>query len=46
MRGLWLEGESIRLRDDLPRPEPAEGEARVRVLAAGICNTALELVRG
>ena len=46
MRGLWLEGESIRLRDDLPRPEPAEGEARVRVLAAGICNTDLELVRG
>jgi len=46
MRGLWLEGESIRLRDDLPRPQPAEGEARVRVLAAGICNTDLELVRG
>ena len=46
MRGLWLEGERIRLRDDLARPEPAEGEARVRVLAAGICNTDLELVGG
>ena len=46
MRGLWLEGENIRLRDDLARPEPAGGEARVRVLAAGICNTDLELVRG
>jgi threonine dehydrogenase-like Zn-dependent dehydrogenase len=46
MRGLWLEAETIRLRDDLPRPEPAAGEARVRVLVAGICNTDLELVRG
>jgi threonine dehydrogenase-like Zn-dependent dehydrogenase len=46
MRGLWLEGQTIRLRDDLPRPEPAAGEARVRVLVAGICNTDLELVRG
>jgi threonine dehydrogenase-like Zn-dependent dehydrogenase len=46
MRGLWLETETIRLRDDLPRPEPAAGEARVRVLVAGICDTDLELVRG
>jgi len=46
MRGLWLEAQTIRLRDDLPRPEPAAGEARVRVLVAGICNTDLELVRG
>ena len=46
MRGLWLEEETIRLRDDLPRPEPAAGEARVRVLMAGICNTDLELTRG
>ena len=46
MRGLWLEGQTIRIRDDLPPPEPAAGEARVRVLAAGICNTDLEMVRG
>ncbi|HVD76439.1 MAG TPA: alcohol dehydrogenase catalytic domain-containing protein [Vicinamibacteria bacterium] len=46
MRGLWLEAQTLRLRDDLPRPEPAAGEARVRVLVAGICNTDLELVRG
>jgi threonine dehydrogenase-like Zn-dependent dehydrogenase len=46
MRGLWLEAQTIRLREDLPRPEPAAGEARVRVLVAGICNTDLELVRG
>ena len=46
MRGLWLEAQRIRLRDDLSRPEPAAGEARVRVLGAGICDTDLELVRG
>jgi threonine dehydrogenase-like Zn-dependent dehydrogenase len=46
MRGLWLEDQAIRLRDDLPAPEPSAGEARVRVLAAGICNTDLEMMRG
>ena len=29
-----------------PKPEPAEGEALVRVLIAGICNTDLELAQG
>jgi threonine dehydrogenase-like Zn-dependent dehydrogenase len=46
MRGLWLEGRSVRLRDDLPEPEPPSGEARVRVIRAGVCNTDLEMVRG
>lgn len=46
MRGLWLEGGEARLRDDVPLPRPPEGEALVRVLRAGICNTDLELVRG
>jgi len=46
MRGLWLESGEIRYRDDLPRPDPAPGEARVRVRLAGICNTDLELIRG
>ncbi|MDP3775878.1 MAG: alcohol dehydrogenase catalytic domain-containing protein [Gemmatimonadales bacterium] len=30
----------------MPVPEPPDGEALVRVLRAGICNTDLELVRG
>jgi threonine dehydrogenase-like Zn-dependent dehydrogenase len=46
MRGLWLEGRVIGLRGDLPTPVPPPGEALVRVTAAGICNTDLELVRG
>jgi len=46
MRALWLENRTLRLREDLPVPDPPEGEARVRVLRAGICNTDLELVRG
>jgi threonine dehydrogenase-like Zn-dependent dehydrogenase len=46
MRGLWLEAQALRLREDLPDPPPPPGEARVRVLRAGLCNTDLELVRG
>ncbi len=46
MRAIWLEGRSIRLRDDVPIPEAPPGEALVRVHQAGICNTDLELVRG
>jgi len=46
MIGLWLQNGELELRSDLPRPEPAAGEALVRVLQAGICNTDLELVRG
>lgn len=46
MRALWLEDRRLRLREDLPVPVPPAGEALVRVLQAGICNTDLELVRG
>jgi threonine dehydrogenase-like Zn-dependent dehydrogenase len=46
MRGLWLEDRRLRLRDDLPIPEPAPGEARIRVTLAGLCHTDLELTRG
>ncbi|RLT54694.1 MAG: alcohol dehydrogenase [Chloroflexi bacterium] len=46
MRALWLQDRQLRLRDDVPMPEPAAGEALVRVLCAGICSTDLELVRG
>ncbi len=46
MRALWLEDRRLRVRDDVPIPEPPSGEALVRVLHAGICNTDIELTRG
>ena len=46
MKGLWLENNQLQLRNDIPNPQPPPGEALVRVLRAGICNTDLELLRG
>ncbi len=45
MRALWLEDRKLSLRT-IPLPTPPPGEVLVRVLAAGICNTDIELVRG
>jgi threonine dehydrogenase-like Zn-dependent dehydrogenase len=48
MRALVLE-HGITLQEDYPRPDRPElppGEALVRVILAGICNTDLELVKG
>ncbi len=44
MRALVFDGE-LRLRD-IPVPEPAPGEALVKVLSAGVCKTDLEIKRG
>ncbi len=46
MHAMWLKGEHVELRSDVPIPTPSNGEALVRVLRAGICNTDIELVRG
>ncbi len=46
MKGLWLENNQLHLRTDIPIPQPPHGEALVRVLRAGVCNTDLELLRG
>jgi threonine dehydrogenase-like Zn-dependent dehydrogenase len=46
MRAVWLESQRLRVRDDVPLPGVPDGEALVRVLKAGICNTDLELTRG
>ncbi len=46
MRGVYSDGTSIRLREDLPVPEPRPGEVRLRVRAAGICDTDIQLARG
>jgi threonine dehydrogenase-like Zn-dependent dehydrogenase len=45
MIGVWLENGAVAIRD-VPEPEAREGEALIRVLKAGICNTDLELIRG
>lgn len=41
-----MENKQLRLLSELPVPEPPQGEASIRVLRAGICNTDLELLRG
>jgi threonine dehydrogenase-like Zn-dependent dehydrogenase len=46
MKGLWLENQQLQLRTDIPIPNTPPGEALVRVLRAGICNTDIELKRG
>ena len=46
MLGLWLENGRLRLRDDLPKPDPGAGEALVAVRLAGVCGTDLALLQG
>ena len=45
MRALWLEDRTLSLRE-VDNPVPPKGEALIRVLLAGICNTDIELTRG
>jgi len=45
MQALYL-ADKLQFVHDRPKPEPAPGEALVRVLLAGICGTDLELLRG
>lgn len=46
MRGIWLENQQVTLKDGLPLPEIAAGEALIRLRLAGICSTDLEMARG
>ncbi len=47
MRALYLDRKNgVILKKDYPNPSPGSGEALIRVLRAGICNTDLELVKG
>lgn len=45
MKALFFDNE-LQLVDDYPNPQPSRGEALVRVLVAGICNTDLEIIKG
>lgn len=46
MRGVYCDGSSARLRDDLPGPRVLPGEVELAVRMAGICDTDVELARG
>ena len=45
MQALTLNNQ-LRYRNDLAQPQPASGEALIRMRLAGICATDLELVKG
>jgi threonine dehydrogenase-like Zn-dependent dehydrogenase len=45
MKAVVLKGIRIQV-EELPPPKPAKGEALIKVIKAGICNTDLELVKG
>jgi alcohol dehydrogenase len=45
MRALVYDGQ-LKLVPDYAQPAPTEGEALIRVLLAGICNTDLEITQG
>ncbi len=46
MRALVYREAGLVLDRNYPTPTPVEGEALIRVLLTGICNTDLEIVRG
>lgn len=46
MRALVYQGTELVLECTYPQPAPVAGEALIRVLQVGICNTDLEIVRG
>ncbi len=46
MRALVHRETGLVLERDYPMPVPVNGEALIRVLLAGICNTDLEITRG
>jgi len=46
MRALVHQNNVLQLEKSYPQPLPKAGEALIRVLQAGICNTDLEIIRG
>lgn len=46
MRALVYQNSRLALENNYPLPTPREGEAFIRVLMVGICNTDLEIVQG
>jgi threonine dehydrogenase-like Zn-dependent dehydrogenase len=46
MKALWLEDQTLTLRDDIPVPEPSQDEALIAIQKVGICATDLEMLEG
>jgi threonine dehydrogenase-like Zn-dependent dehydrogenase len=46
MRALFFDGTAVKFRLSHPEPVAGEGEVLIKVLAAGVCQTDLELSRG
>jgi threonine dehydrogenase-like Zn-dependent dehydrogenase len=46
MRAIVCRGTELVLEHDYPHPTPVAGEALIRVMQVGICNTDLEIIRG
>src|SRR6266576_5150012 len=46
MRALVYRNNTLTLEKNYPRPDLQPGEALIRVLLAGVCNTDLEITRG
>ena len=46
MRAVVLQAGEVRLENEYPEPALRDGEVRVRVLEAGICETDLQLLAG
>ena len=46
MRALTFDGTSIKFRRNHPDPLPEAGEALVKILAAGVCQTDFEIAKG
>ncbi len=46
MKALIFDGEQAEYREDVPVPKPDKGQSLVKVLAAAVCNTDKEILKG
>ncbi len=45
MKAIFFDGK-LKVLTDYPKPSPARGEALIKIISAGICNTDIEITRG
>ena len=45
MKAIFFENNRVSLRE-FPKPVPSKGEALIKIILAGICNTDLEILKG